>query len=145
MSMNDLVTQEEELIIQKYLIKRQLIEAEFQEKDWEIKFWTETDFSKLKLTNAEQRKAYVKGKMAKLIKRSDMYKNELELCENFIKLVRFKKSALLENISEEELKGIDFSSSKVIKELAGVPEGDLLDLHKLSYLIKKVTEEEENN
>ena len=138
MSMNDLVTQEEELIVEKFLLKQKLINAEFKEKEWEIKLWTETDFAKKGLKNAEQRKAYVKGEMAKFIKRSDMYKNELELCENCLKSVRFKKQVLLENYPEEA-KGIDFPLNKLVEALSEAEEGEIHIRGQLESLINEIS------
>ena len=88
---------QEELVIKKmFELKNRLIMAEYRESNQECDLWVKTDFKNLKLTNGDQRKAYVKQQMSKYIKTSSLYKNEINLCENVLKLIRSKKRFLLE-------------------------------------------------
>lgn len=88
---------QEELVIKKMFdLKNRLIMAEHRESNQECDLWVKTDFKKMKLTNGDQRKAYVKQQMSTYIKTSSLYKNEINLCENVLKLIRSKKRFLLE-------------------------------------------------
>ena len=92
----ELNNQEENVIKKLFELKNRLVNAEYREDDMECNLWVKTDFKNLKLTNADQRKAYVKQKMSTYIKTSSLYKNEIYLCENLLKLIRSKKRFLLE-------------------------------------------------
>lgn len=92
----ELNSQEEKVIKKLFELKNRLLDAEKKESDTECRFWVETDFKSMKLTNSEQRKAYVKQEMGKYIKTSGLYKNQINLCENVLKLIRSKKRFLLE-------------------------------------------------
>ena len=92
----ELNRQETSVVKKIFELKNRLIEAESRESDMECSLWVNTDFKSLKLTNGDQRKAYVKKEMSKYIKTSSLYKNEINLCENLLKLIRSKKRFLLE-------------------------------------------------
>lgn len=92
----ELNIQEEKVITKLFELKNRLLAAENRESNTECDIWVKTDFKNLKLTNSEQRKAYVKQQMATYVKTSGLYKNEINLCENVLKLIRSKKRFLLE-------------------------------------------------
>ena len=94
--LKELNKQEEAVITKMFELKNRLINSEFNESNNECNLWINTDFKKLNLTNSDQRKAYVKKEMAKIIKTSGLYKNQIYLCENVLKLIRSKKRFLLE-------------------------------------------------
>lgn len=102
MNLEELIKQEEKVIKRIFELKNKMIEAEFREKDQECKLWIETPFAQKGLKNAEQRKAFVKAELGKMVKTSDLYKNQLNLCENVLKLIRFKSRAILDGGYEEE-------------------------------------------
>lgn len=92
----ELNIQEEKVITKLFELKNRLLTAENRESNTECDIWVKTDFKNLKLTNSEQRKAYVKQQMATYVKTSGLYKNEINLCENVLRLIRSKKRFLLE-------------------------------------------------
>lgn len=92
----ELNTQEEKVVKKLFELKNKLLSAESRESNTECDLWVKTDFKNMKLTNGDQRKAYVKKEMSKYIKTSGLYKNEIQLCENVLKLIRSKKRFLLE-------------------------------------------------
>lgn len=92
----ELNIQEEKVITKLFELRNRLLNAENRESNTECDVWVKTDFKSLKLTNSEQRKAYVKQQMATYVKTSGLYKNEINLCENVLKLIRSKKRFLLE-------------------------------------------------
>lgn len=92
----ELNRQETSVVKKIFELKNRLIMAEHRESNQECDLWVKTDFKKLKLTNGDQRKAYVKQQMSTYIKTSSLYKNEINLCENLLKLIRSKKRFLLE-------------------------------------------------
>lgn len=91
----ELNSQEEKVIKKQFELKKRLIRSESKENDLECKLWVDTDFKSMKLTNGDQRKAYVKKEMSKYIKTSSLYKSQIQLCENVLKLIRSKKEFLL--------------------------------------------------
>ena len=102
MNLKELIKQEEKVIKKIFELKKKLIEAEFREKDAECRLWIETPFKEKGLTNADQRKAFVKAELGKMIRTSDLYKNQITLCENVLKLIRFKSKAIVEYGLEEK-------------------------------------------
>ena len=102
MNLEELIKQEEKVVRKVFELKNKLIEAEFREKNQECKLWVETPFAQKGLKNAEQRKAFVKAELAKQIRTSDLYKNQINLCENVLKLIRFKSRAIVDGGYDEK-------------------------------------------
>ena len=92
----NLDSQEEKVITKLFELKNRLLASESRESNTECDLWVKTDFKNMKLTNSEQRKAYVKQQMATYVRTSGLYKNEINLCENVLKLIRSKRRFLLE-------------------------------------------------
>lgn len=108
MTLKELVKQEEFVIKRIYELKKKLIEAEERESNQECRLWIDTDFKSKKLTNGDQRKAYVKAKMSNYVSTSSLYKNQILLCENVLKLIRFKQRAILEKACPEDENEYDY-------------------------------------
>ena len=111
MTLQELVKQEEKVIKRIYELKQKLIDAENRESNQELKLWTDTDFKSKKLTNGDQRKAYVKSEISGYVKTSGMYKNQITLCENVLRMIRFKQRAILEGAYTEDENEYNFYDS----------------------------------
>lgn len=108
MTLQELVKQEEKVIKRIYELKQSLIESENSEANQEYNLWINTDFKKKGLTNADQRKAYVKSELSGTVKRSGLFKNQINVCENVLKIIRFKQKAILEGSYKEDEKEYNF-------------------------------------
>ena len=108
MTLKELIKQEEFVIKRIYELKKKLINAEERESNQECKLWMDTDFKSKKLTNGDQRKAYVKSEMSNYVSTSGLYKNQITLCENVLKLIRFKQRAILEKACPEDENEYDY-------------------------------------
>ena len=96
MKVKETLLQEEVLIDLIHQIKNQIADEELKEKEFECNLWVNTDFSALKLSNADQRKAFVKKEMANYINKTAKLKNDLLRAENELKLTRTKNKLILE-------------------------------------------------
>lgn len=101
-TLETLVAQETDLVKRIYELKQRLIESEQRESNKELDLWINTEFKKKGLTNSDQRKAYVKKGMSNDIKISALLKNQINICENVLRIIRFKERAIVEGAYHED-------------------------------------------
>lgn len=101
MNINDLFIEEQATIEAIHQLKAQILEKEFQKENYELDLWVNTNFKSLNLTNSDQRKAYVKSKMADVVNQTGSLKNDLLYSENYLKMIRDKQKFMLEFHLEE--------------------------------------------
>lgn len=120
--LNELVLQEEKLVWRIYGLKERLILAEERESNKELDLWINTDFKAKGLTNSDQRKAFVKKGMANDIRVSALLKNQINICENVLKIIRFKQRAIVEgayHTDDKEYVFYDQFLDNILKKIEG--------------------------
>lgn len=101
----NLINEQTATIDMIYQLKELIAKEEMTKEELECKLWVETDFAKLKLSNADQRKAYVRKEMSKINNNIANLKNDLLYAENQLKILKTKEKMMLEfglDIFEEE-------------------------------------------
>lgn len=92
----DLVLEETAINDTMYELRKQIVKKEMEKDNFECDLWMNTDFGKLGLTNADQRKAYVKKELSLLNNQIAELKNELNYAEHHLKAIRMKERICLE-------------------------------------------------
>lgn len=79
-----------------YELKNFIADEEMKREEYECNLWVNTKFADLGLSNADQRKAYVKKEMGNVINNISKLKNDLAYAENQLKLLKTKEKLILE-------------------------------------------------
>ena len=92
----DILTEESATLDMIYQLRNQIADEETKREKYECQLWTETNFSKLGLSNADQRKAYVKSEMSNFINNISKLKTDLNYAEGQLKQIRMKEKLILQ-------------------------------------------------
>jgi len=95
-TVKELLVEEEATIDAIHQLKEQISVAEMEKEELEFNLWTQTNFSKEGLSNADQRKAFVKFHMSLKNKELASLKNDLLFSENHLKMIKQKERFILE-------------------------------------------------
>ena len=93
---NKILTEQSAIMDMMYQLKQQIAEEEMKKSEMEYQLWANTDFSKLGLSNSDQRKAFVKDQLKQITNEIANIKNDLLYAENQFKLLKTKEKFLLE-------------------------------------------------
>lgn len=93
---NEIIMEQSATMDMIYQLKQQVAEQEMKKSEIEYQLWANTDFSKLGLSNSDQRKAFVKDQLKQITNEISNIKNDLLYAENQFKLLKTKEKFLLE-------------------------------------------------
>lgn len=93
---NEILMEQSATMDMIYQLKQQVAEQEMKKSEIEYQLWANTDFSKLGLSNSDQRKAFVKDQLKQITNEISNIKNDLLYAENQFKLLKTKEKFLLE-------------------------------------------------
>ena len=93
---NEILMEQSATMDMIYQLKQQVAEQEMKKSEIEYQLWANTDFSKLGLSNSDQRKAFVKDQLKQITNEISNIKNYLLYAENQFKLLKTKEKFLLE-------------------------------------------------
>lgn len=93
---NEIINEQNATIDMIYQLKGLIAKEEMTKEELECKLWMETNFQALKLSNADQRKAYVKKELSLINNKIAGIKNDLQYAENQLKILKTKEKMILE-------------------------------------------------